>query len=368
MLLCDSKGGVPEHLMEIRDDKLRLRFLRWTRKSQGDGWVESYQDIFTTPGLDLQGAIFSELEGAGATDALKEVVGRVLANPPQSPEAFLWICKAFSSGRIRDLVENPGDGVLLTKLLSLMNQLVLKREGAEGKAAKRSLNRLRSFLSEKKYRYPLDVLARVDREDVKRIYQQLKTGRGATSAQEAALEKKVAERYPEFIAGEAPVSTLESIIWTSRDAFRRKKNELDHVLMVEIPNNQKDIGRAAQFGDLSENAEYTAALERRDFLTKRVGQLQTELKRARIFDPAMARDDMVSVGSKVMLRNLVSGGEEAYIILGPWDADAEHGIISHASPLGKALWGRKEGEQVRVKLPRGESTYEILGIEKAPLS
>ena len=113
---------------------------------------------------------------------------------------------------------------------------------------------------------------------------------------------------------------------------------------ARLPEVMREIGQAAQFGDISENAEYSAAVEERGRLAARAGRMQEEIAEARPITREMASSDRVSVGSRVRVRNLITGEEQTFTFLGPWDADPDRGIMASNAPLGEAFMGKKVGD------------------------
>jgi transcription elongation GreA/GreB family factor len=152
----------------------------------------------------------------------------------------------------------------------------------------------------------------------------------------------------------------EDAIYVTAEGLSRRKQEFREIMEVKLPKNFQDIGRAAAFGDLSENAEYTSALEERDHLTKRAAKMKAELDKAKVIDSEMVKKGVVGLGSRIRLRNIATAEEVAYSVLGPWDGAPEDGVLSYLSPLGHLFLGRKEGEKVEAQLPGGKESYELL--------
>ena len=125
------------------------------------------------------------------------------------------------------------------------------------------------------------------------------------------------------------------------------------------------IGAAADHGDLSENAEFTAALEQRDRLTERIGVIEQELGRAGVIDPASVPTDHVGVGSGVRARNLATGETETFRFLGPWTADPDEGLYFYRAPLSLAFMGKQPGEQVTFGAGPDARRWEVLEIFSA---
>jgi transcription elongation factor GreA len=124
------------------------------------------------------------------------------------------------------------------------------------------------------------------------------------------------------------------------------------------------LKEARAFGDISENAEYDAAQNEQAELQVEIENLEEELRNAEIIDYSSQDTDSVIVGSVVKLKNLVTDGEEEYLIVVTSESDVFSGKISNESPLGAALIGCKAGDSVEFELPNGnKASYEILEIK-----
>lgn len=134
---------------------------------------------------------------------------------------------------------------------------------------------------------------------------------------------------------------------------------LRHELSVELP---KRIEAALELGDLRENSEYKAAKERQAFVEARLGQLTSRVSGLAKIDLADLRQDRVGFGSRVRVLEAASGSEFAFTITTGDYIDLEAGQVSMASPIGKALMGSGEGDEVEVLLPAGRRRYRILSL------
>lgn len=141
------------------------------------------------------------------------------------------------------------------------------------------------------------------------------------------------------------------------------REELRHLKDVERPQISRDIGIARDHGDLSENAEYHAAKDRQGFIEARIKDLEDKLGRAEIIDPSTLSGTRVAFGATLRLFNVATEEEVTYRIVGPDEADLNQGSISVTSPLARALIGREEGDEVKVRMPAGERIYEIVSVE-----
>ncbi|MFT3764238.1 MAG: transcription elongation factor GreA [Minicystis sp.] len=142
----------------------------------------------------------------------------------------------------------------------------------------------------------------------------------------------------------------------------RLREELKRLREVELPQVVKDIGTAREHGDLSENAEYHAAKERQGMIVARISFIEQTLSRAEVIDPSKLSGSKIQFGAKVKVCNLDNDKEEVFQIVGPEEADLKLGRISVASPLARGLLGREVGDEVKLQMPAGPRTYEILEI------
>jgi transcription elongation factor GreA len=132
---------------------------------------------------------------------------------------------------------------------------------------------------------------------------------------------------------------------------------LEKELREELP---KALRTAAALGDLSENADYSAARERQDFVRLRLGQLKQRLADLSMINFDKIPRDRISLGSKVVLLDVDKNEEITYRLVTSEDADAAKGLISTTSPIGRSLLNKREGDTVEVKIPSGTRTFEVI--------
>jgi transcription elongation factor GreA len=145
----------------------------------------------------------------------------------------------------------------------------------------------------------------------------------------------------------------------TREGYEKQKIELDRMQNVEMIEVAKRIAAARDLGDLSENAEYHAAREEQGMLQARIDALKDKLARAYIVDPSSLPKDTVVFGTRVRIKDLDSGEEEEYQLVGPGDEDYDNNKILTTSPRGQALLGKKVGDIAEIKVPRGFLRYQI---------
>ncbi len=146
------------------------------------------------------------------------------------------------------------------------------------------------------------------------------------------------------------------------EGYQAIRKELEKLKRVERPENIRSIEEARSHGDLSENAEYAAAKDRQSFIEGRIGELEYKLAHLEVIDIVNLPKDRVVFGSRVLLGNLETGEDVKYQLVGPDESDVGNGRISVVSPLGKAMLGRKPGDELIIEVPGGKRSYELIEI------
>jgi transcription elongation factor GreA len=148
----------------------------------------------------------------------------------------------------------------------------------------------------------------------------------------------------------------------TQEGYEALKKELENLKRVERPKNIKAIEEARAHGDLSENAEFDAAKDRQGFIEGRIGELGFKLANADVIDPGKLPKDRAVFGTKVLLENIDTGEEVEYQLVGPDESDIVKGRISVSSPLGRAILGKKPGDELTLEVPGGKRVYELVDI------
>ena len=155
----------------------------------------------------------------------------------------------------------------------------------------------------------------------------------------------------------------ETKIYTP-EGFKALKDELDYLVNVRVEENKKEISTARAFGDLSENSEYDEAKAEQGKIHARIAELRELIAHARVIDESQIDESVVSVGSIVKIFNKERNREFTYHIVGSYETDPLNGKISDSSPIGIALIGAREGDEVVVEGAR-EQHLSVLSVTRA---
>ena len=142
-----------------------------------------------------------------------------------------------------------------------------------------------------------------------------------------------------------------------RDKLEAELQRLQHELRIELP---KEIKTALAMGDLRENAEYHAVLERQGFVRARIGQLRERLGELGMIDLSRIPRDRAGIGSRLTVRDLESDERQQLHLVLPEVVDLAQGMISIASPIGRGLTGARQGDEITIEIPSGTRRFEIL--------
>ncbi|WP_406677536.1 transcription elongation factor GreA [Moorella sp. ACPs] len=146
--------------------------------------------------------------------------------------------------------------------------------------------------------------------------------------------------------------------------LKKLEEELEYLKSVKRREVAERLKQAIEFGDLSENSEYEDAKNEQAFIEGRILTLEKKLRNARVIDASEVPDDVVSLGSRVTLKDMDAGEELQYEIVGSMEADPSENRISNESPVGKAILGHRIGEIINIQVPAGTLRYQIVNITR----
>ncbi len=155
---------------------------------------------------------------------------------------------------------------------------------------------------------------------------------------------------------------MTQMSYVTKEGLEKLKEELRQLETEERPKIKKQIAEARDKGDLSENAEYDAAKDAQGMLEMRISKLKETIANSRILDESKIDTSTVQIMNKVKIRNQKNNAEMEYTIVSESEANLKEGKISVSSPIAKGLLGKKEGDEVDIKVPSGTIPFKIISI------
>lgn len=149
-------------------------------------------------------------------------------------------------------------------------------------------------------------------------------------------------------------------IYLTKKGLEDLQKEHKDLLEKRRPEVVERLSAAREMGDLSENAEYTAAREELAFIDGRIEELEGLLRQVELISEENHKTQSVDLGSQVIVK--IKDREETFTVVGEWEADPVEKKISHESPLGKALIGKAVGDEIEVEAPAGKMMYKVVSI------
>lgn len=308
--------------------------------------------------------LIDRLRAAGREDELRGHYSGLLARPLRNPTLMIVLADRFEDGEEHEDMPTPVQRG--QALLSLAVHTFQERRG--NPQLTRIAGRLTDFLAKGKKPMLKELFKTADLSALRSA--NVTASRGVDSEIDNIITEVALSKDKQFFAQDAGFYWEGATIWTTRAGLRRRSAELKELREVKIPENQDAIGRAASYGDLSENSEWEAAIEEQRNLTARAMEIEEELRETDLIEDAAIIEDTVCPGTRVLYREVESGKESTVLILGPWDDDQvlDTQVISYRAPLAQGLLGLELGEKSTVKLPGGDVDLEIVTIETPDLA
>jgi transcription elongation factor GreA len=355
--LIQQVDNIEELFSKINDGELKKTFLIQLHHNYQD-WPAAYARLF----LGYQSKfIVDELVRDKRWDTLKELTDQILAHYKEYREAFVWLARNLLAEAWFARMEVSREKLLIG-MIHLLDITFREINNKRDVSFNRKINK-------QAQRNLLDYILQTGEESITRLYTLVDDVRELDPSIKISLKQQIKSRFPSYeFFGDQEKEKVSMGLLTTRKSYESKQKELRDIIEVQIPQNSIEIGQAMEKGDLRENAEYKAALERQEMLKSTATKLQEELQKAQIFAQDQVTTDTISFGTKVRLKNLDEDTAEEYTILGPWESNPPKNIISYRSPLGSELMNHKTGDRLGFKISDQKIQYEVEAIEKADLS
>jgi len=345
-------------LFPIEDSRVKRAVLERIQRTTPDEWTDFFVAAMPAGSAEICDWMARELTHAGRGDDLPAIAAGILKHPHELADALTWVWKAAGSGQLIGKKGGPDPERLLTDYLNVADRAA--RESRSAYAGK-----IRGAISGKSYASARTLMEAMNDRSARRVKEAMNRFPGLTDQVRVHITDLLVETHPNIYAEYVPPWLDEEVLYSTRRGLDAKKEEYSEYVNVKLPEIAEAIGVAASFGDLSENAEYTAGLEARERLTERANSLKADLDIARILPDEFADGDRVTVGSRIVSRDRATGEEKTLTFLGPWDVDVESGVLSYRAPLSQAFMGKAVGSLIEAEIDREKRGFEIVSIESA---
>lgn len=334
--------NVAESIQKIEIPPFQKRALQFVREGKKDWEATFFELLFSVETNSLRDFILAELAASGDASALKQKLTSLILHPYAYPEIFLWYFQKIMDKKSKmPLANKEGQNRFFEGLLILLDQLEQKPQYRD------LVKKILGMITDERYLLVRNIMQQSSLEEVKE-YLLLATKCGSLTDHDVKIFQSLAEVvYPTLSRLRKDKDTSqeeEFVIWTTQEGYQKVQFRMQQIATVETVQNAKEIETARAHGDLRENAEFKAALERRDRLQSELKFLSNQIANARILTKEDVLDDVVGVGSVVDCRDS-KGQHIRFILLGPWDANPEERILSFQSKLAQAMKGKVIGEK-----------------------
>jgi transcription elongation factor GreA len=358
--LFNAVEDVPSLFLGLKDARLKEEFLHHIKLFIPD-WADIYVDLFP---YALSSSIIQQLQSAELENKLTAMTANIFENFRDYREAVVWLFKNCRGEAWYQKANIPYEKQLII-LIHIMDISYREIENHRDTTENRKINKqVYNIL------FGDEILDRfidaVDGYTILRIYTFINDVKDLDPADKIKLRNRILKRFPDFkFLGEEEKKAAVLGLIVTMAKYQEKNRQLSKIIAEDLPANSKEIEFAKSLGDLRENAEYKAALEKQSILNATLAKLNAEIERAQLFDPATINTTRVGFGTKVVLKNNSSGKKEEYTILGPWESDPSNNIISYLSPFGGALLNKEAGEQINFSMNNEQVSYVVEDISPA---
>ena len=351
-----------EDFSELADDlpgQYYKRYLDLIRRTYPDKWRDMVEDLLRNSSGKFTNECINFMLEHDMGDRISYCLNRWLNEQTIKAPLLLWVVKNRNSKKYAPLIEPLVSPRLLAAMFYAIDYESLQNAGARRIP-------LADILSDDPDLIP-DLLADANTETARDLAQTLLLNQGFEDLTKKSLLARFIKKFPtiqSLLAGEASETSEDEALVVSQESLDKAKAEYEELISKKIPENKEAIAVAREHGDLKENAEYKMARQDQDMLLSRKNELEVDLSRAQVTTFKEATTDNVGIGSVVDLKSGDGGKTERYAILGAWDSDPEHNVLSYKTPLAQQLLGKAKGETVTTKIGGNEEQWTVLNIER----
>lgn len=338
----------PGEVLDQMPSAIYKQALQTFREALPEQWSVILLNSINSMSSKLCSEVSRLLIGEGKFEALKLALTRLISQHLASSELLLWLARE----RTDAFADILGPEVFRAMLSAIERDQFLDKKS----------NRLRDFILTDQ-ELIVELIESADLEIIKDMTRTLQLSPSFDDMDRRSLLARIVKHFPaiqSMISGDH--SKQETHLVVSWDSLERRRVEYTELVHKKIPANSKEIAIARSYGDLRENHEYKAAKEMQKLLLRRKSELETDLARSRGTDFLNPRLDVVNIGTRVNVTDLITEHPETFTVLGAWDFDLEHGIISYLSPIAQALLNHAIGDVIEFELEKARKRYRVEAI------
>jgi transcription elongation GreA/GreB family factor len=336
-IVRDERPRIPDAISALPVGHLGRLYRAFPAAFPDRQWVQEVLNHLTRTGGRAVSEIATVLDDNDELDVLAEFLKKAVRNRVLSTDLIIWLVKERTG-----LATSVFDIDLGHAILGALEEDLMK-------GGSKKTGRLQDIVSSDR-----DLIAQLvadaDEDEVRLFAKRLLSSNYFDELTRRSLMARVIKARPEMEAlmAEGAVARQDEALIVSWGSLEKKKEELEDIINVKIPQNKKDIQIAREYGDLRENFEYKSAKQQQAVLLRMQAKYERELRHARGTDFTDAPTDKVGIGTIVEIQDLSDQSRDTYTILGAWDGDVEKNIIAYLSETAKALIGKQVGDELDV--------------------
>jgi transcription elongation factor GreA len=360
--MCKEINDIPGLFYNLKDNRFKEEFLRHLQlyiPAWADIFVEMFPHTIAAPIID-------QLEKEGCGKKLTAMAMDCFERFRDRREAAVWLFKN-ASGKDWFKAANISHERQLIVLIHILDLTYRDIENQRETAEARKINKQVYTLLFKEGILGAFIDG-ADTDTITRIFTFINDIKNLDPQDKINLRSRIQDKHSDFKFIESIERRVSQGLIVTKSKYEEKQKQLAHIMDVEVPANSREIEAARLHGDLKENAEYIAAKEKQVLLNTAVEKLKEDIDRAQIFDPATIDISRVSFGTIAVLNNESKEQKEEYTILGPWESEPEHNIISYQTPFGKAMLNKNVGDHFNFLSDGEKNSYTVEEIKAATIN
>lgn len=352
---------VPKTFGDIDDSELKKSFIDNVVTVEDSEKIE--QVLISLYPFYLTSYIMDTLREQGRQKVIEDMFRNACRNYRENADLFTYLARTYDKKFWEKKIKVPFETLITSELQLLdfaFNAIEAKKATIENRKIAKTLTTL---LFEERSLF--EFLQTANEGSAQRINFIVQRMQGLEQSRKIEVKHAILEKYPDFVfLGEETSSTemVSSGLLVTKAKYLEKQAELDRIMNVDIPENSKEIGEALSLGDLRENSEFKAAKEKQGILNATMMRLTDEISRASVVTQKSINAQKISFGTEVVLQNNLTGNEDIYRILGPWESNPNDKTISYLAPFGAKLLNHTVGERFSFVINEQSYDYTVKSI------